>query len=94
MRRERTDRRNGWSAGEELAGLGAGAHSYCRDDPTARGCRPALPRRRPPLERRGRAESIPVVTVSPKKLSTALRMAKLRAAQAGCRLAEVWRAGL
>lgn len=42
----------------------------------------------------GRAESMPVVTVSPEYLETAGRMATLRACQAGWRLAEVWRAGL
>jgi hypothetical protein len=42
----------------------------------------------------GRAESMPVVTVSPEYLETGGRMATLRAAQAGWRLAEVWRVGL
>ncbi|QDV77005.1 S1/P1 nuclease [Botrimarina mediterranea] len=42
----------------------------------------------------GRAESMPVVTVSPEYLETAGRMATLRACQAGWRLASVWRSGL
>jgi hypothetical protein len=42
----------------------------------------------------GRAASMPVVSVSAEYLETAGRMAALRAAQAGWRLAEVWRAGL
>jgi hypothetical protein len=42
----------------------------------------------------GRAESMPVVTVSPEYLATGGRMATLRACHAGWRLAAVWRAGL
>ncbi len=42
----------------------------------------------------GRAESMPVISVSPEYLETAGRMATLRAVQAGWRLAGVWRVGL
>lgn len=42
----------------------------------------------------GRAESMPVISVTPEYLETAGRMATLRACQAGWRLAGVWRAGL